>query len=434
LRYYLGLDSTDSIKGGCTTWTFSKIIDRIYELDGLVVFNDYPRLIRLNPNIPFKTRGNAALSISFDCSLAIDDLLEECKSVIIPDIEAFKVDEKQPGMILTTDNHKDERLYEQALQHMIELENVPGTSENFVLWPEKNQSHIGAYAALNSNLSNDFTYELIAYRQNNNFGEFRQINPENIVKLTSKYRTTFSSFDMDGNRELIAPSGPDPIFCGIRGENVMDLLLFYNELVIEEDIASWSIFKTNQGTNAHTSNTQCYLKEFSVISCHARVVSTPMTIQGGHVNIRVNVYGQTLNCMTFEPTKKLRNVARQLIPGDMVYIHGNVRNNQFGINIALEYFYITSLVPKILKKAPDCRCGKRMTSAGKFKGYKCKFCDFTTHLSDKVTIPRKIFVGQKAFASLSAQRHLTRPVKRIHLRNREEPTLKHYKDFRYVYE
>ena len=56
---WIGLDDTDSVEGGCTTWDFhllqSYIEDSGYEIKS-------PRLVRLWPFAPDRTRGNAALS------------------------------------------------------------------------------------------------------------------------------------------------------------------------------------------------------------------------------------------------------------------------------------------------------------------------------------------------------------------------------------
>ena len=53
---HIGLDDTDSPEGGCTTYIGARLVE---ELDALGVrFTDYPNLLRLNPNVPWKTRGN----------------------------------------------------------------------------------------------------------------------------------------------------------------------------------------------------------------------------------------------------------------------------------------------------------------------------------------------------------------------------------------
>jgi len=53
------MDDTDSTKGMCTTYLTSEIMAEFSEVDMI----GYPRLVRLNPNIPWKTRGNGAISL-----------------------------------------------------------------------------------------------------------------------------------------------------------------------------------------------------------------------------------------------------------------------------------------------------------------------------------------------------------------------------------
>jgi len=60
---HIGIDDTDSEKGGCTTYTatvlFQELSSRGFKP------SDFPWLVRLNPNIPWKTRGNGALAVHF---------------------------------------------------------------------------------------------------------------------------------------------------------------------------------------------------------------------------------------------------------------------------------------------------------------------------------------------------------------------------------
>ncbi|HLC25105.1 MAG TPA: DNA-binding protein, partial [Nitrosopumilaceae archaeon] len=58
---HIGFDDTDSKKGMCTTFLAYKIVE--YLKKEHVQFLDYPYLIRFNPNIPWKTRGNGAVAI-----------------------------------------------------------------------------------------------------------------------------------------------------------------------------------------------------------------------------------------------------------------------------------------------------------------------------------------------------------------------------------
>jgi len=52
---HIGFDDTDSISGKCTTNLAFKIVSKLTG-QPWVTFVDYPLLVRLNPNIPWKTR------------------------------------------------------------------------------------------------------------------------------------------------------------------------------------------------------------------------------------------------------------------------------------------------------------------------------------------------------------------------------------------
>ena len=59
---HIGIDDTDSLDGRCTAHLAYNIVRHILK-NRLGDFVDYPLLIRLNPNIPWKTRGNAAVCL-----------------------------------------------------------------------------------------------------------------------------------------------------------------------------------------------------------------------------------------------------------------------------------------------------------------------------------------------------------------------------------
>ena len=58
---HIGFDDTDSPKGMCTTYLAYRLVNLLKKEH--VDFLDYPNLIRFNPNIPWKTRGNGAVGI-----------------------------------------------------------------------------------------------------------------------------------------------------------------------------------------------------------------------------------------------------------------------------------------------------------------------------------------------------------------------------------
>ena len=59
---HIGFDDTDSINGRCTTH-LSYLISNMLIKKFQVEFIDFPLLIRLNPNVPLKTRGNGAVCL-----------------------------------------------------------------------------------------------------------------------------------------------------------------------------------------------------------------------------------------------------------------------------------------------------------------------------------------------------------------------------------
>ena len=81
---HIGIDDTDSVDGGCTTWVATEIIRELSEFDLI----GYPRLVRLNPNVPWKTRGNGAVSFTFGKGLGSKKKIGEFQGL---DIFSFDI-------------------------------------------------------------------------------------------------------------------------------------------------------------------------------------------------------------------------------------------------------------------------------------------------------------------------------------------------------
>ncbi|MCE7736928.1 MAG: DUF1743 domain-containing protein [Candidatus Heimdallarchaeota archaeon] len=414
---HLGLDSTDSPSGGCTTYTASKIIDALVEGDPNIDFIGFPKLIRLNPNIPIKTRGNAAIAFSINTSLKPDEVFDIAKQIVIADKETNVGEpDKKPGLVLKIGKLNQSDIYSHGLQEVLILDEIPISELVDLHYPENANGLIGALCAMYSDLSEDHTFELIAYRKENSLGTIRKINLEKLVFANNEFNTTFSSIDLKTKRELIAPSGPDPVFCGIRSNDTNELVPFLNSLEIEEELDSWTIFKSNQATNSHMNNTISEIFPFNVFSGELFILKKPEEFQGGHIKLVTRTGDLSIDCMAFEPTKELRDIARLLIPGDRIYAHGNVKQNKFGISISLEFFMVLHLADIVIRSPPKCNCGVTTKSAGKFKGYKCPSCKTLTMIPKISIMPRsnKLFLNQRVYAALSAQRHLTKPKSRLH--------------------
>src|SRR5256885_6027943 len=57
---WIGVDDTDSLRGMCTTFLATEIVR---DLTGDFDLIGYPRVVRLNADIPWKTRGNGAICL-----------------------------------------------------------------------------------------------------------------------------------------------------------------------------------------------------------------------------------------------------------------------------------------------------------------------------------------------------------------------------------
>jgi Predicted DNA-binding protein containing a Zn-ribbon domain len=101
---------------------------------------------------------------------------------------------------------------------------------------------------------------------------------------------------------------------------------------------------------------------------------------GGHMFFYIFDESGEIECGAYEPTKNFRKVVSKLIPGDIIRVFGGIgEQNTFNI----EKFQVIKL-NDVEYKNPICECGKRMTSAGKNKGFKCKKCGNRIDSDEKV--------------------------------------------------
>src|SRR3972149_9091833 len=93
----IGIDDTDSKEGMCTTYLAAVLIEK---LKGYGVINGFPLLVRLNQNIKYKTRGNAAIAIPFN--LKKEEDADDVKHSIIKAVEEMAVlseENTNPGVV-----------------------------------------------------------------------------------------------------------------------------------------------------------------------------------------------------------------------------------------------------------------------------------------------------------------------------------------------
>ena len=155
------------------------------------------------------------------------------------------------------------------------------------------------------------------------------------------------------------------------------------------------------------------MKQYSCYIIQGKVKNKPKIIEGGHMFFNLYDESGEIACGAYEPTKDFRKVVKKLLPEDIVKLYGGIgEHGTFNI----EKFQVIKLID-VEYKNPKCKCGKRMTSAGKNKGFKCKKCGNKISSNQKVpeTISRSLVEGKFYETPISARRHLAKPIVRMNL-------------------
>ncbi len=428
----IGIDDTDSYAGGCTTYVAYKIVKNIKKSYNLLP-KDYPHLVRLNPNVPYKTKGNGAVKLVYELSeLQKEEIVQKIVETVREN-SYLNYEGTDPAIALCF-NDVNEELYKFYLGALTTLV----TEELAIDLAEKNRVEIislkkgskkgvvGALAALGATFLDDYTYELLIYRVKENFGKKRRIDSESVKEMdVATYPFTFNNYDYERKRVLITPHGPDPVLAGIRGEDPSILLKAVSYLKIEEQIEGWMIFITNQGTDAHFTylqdkNLENSLKPFNVIKIFGKVSSVPSILPGGHVKFEVEANGKSVEVVCFKESGKLNNVVRKLRNGDEVLVSGGTREFNNKICVNLEKLEILKLVELKKARAPLCpNCNVRCKKKGKRQGYECEKCGFKCKEPEIVIEKRELSPGIY-LPDPASMRHLAKPLQRYGLQKHEK--------------
>ena len=420
---HLGLDDTDSPQNGCTTYLTALLVEKLEHLN--VKFVDYPSLIRLNPNVPWKTRGNGALCLRFEFD---EDFEAEIKKTVVdlvdthsninargtdPGIVFFPKSEI-PGALRTFARRAETDIV--TLKHAVSLITEFGAE---ALGYNTCRGIIGALAAIGETLESDHTFELIAYRSPENRGSKRAVDTASIFEMDRKTNPfTFNNVDTEKRRVVITPRGPDPLLFGIRGESAEIVKHAFSLVTILEPVERWMIFRTNQGTDMHFTSVQAlkHLKPHQSVITDGTVSRSPQIVPLRHVIFAIRDPTAEVDCAAYEPTGKLRKIAHELVVGDEVEVYGAVRKatGDRPLTLNLEKINVKSLAPKISYRNPPCPfCGRGTKSMGRGQGFRCKKCGAKLGAAQKVAVAEQRHVSTELhFASTRSQRHLTKPLRR----------------------
>jgi tRNA(Ile2)-agmatinylcytidine synthase len=324
MRCLVGLDDTDSSRGSCTTYIAYRIAS---DLGSTLRALPYPRLVRLNPNVPFKTRGNAAVCLPIETSsprLAYERICSKVSE--LSDVEWGA----NSGVVFLQDASKSRLLlplYKRALSGLVSPHSVRRLLAEVGAWSFElgnGMGVVGAASSLAFDEALDHTYELIAYRRPEACGTARALDADSVREMElATWPHTFNSYDHQKRKALIAPHGPDPVFLGIRGDSPRAVLDAYDRISLSEALLGHMVYLSNQHTDAHLQSPLEW-KAFSSGWAEG-TASSPSTGPGGHVYFTLWRSPDPIPCAVYEPTGDLRRAARLLSEGDRIKAYGGVR-------------------------------------------------------------------------------------------------------------
>lgn len=427
----IGLDDTDSrTRGMCTTYLAARVAEAIAETGGQVTRT---LLVRLNPAVEHKTRGNAALAIHTDlpATEAIDLAADRIDSLAV-DADA----RTSPGLVVADDGPEAvpdavTGLAARAMREQLSLATAVDVADEAGYehrgWAGASdvvgRGRIGALAAVGAwGAIDEWTYEHIAYREFNRCGSPREVDIGSVFAAADRgYPTVWDTVDHEEGQAVCVPNAPGPILYGIRGDD-RGAVARVADAIDGESVERSHCFVTNQGTDLHLqAGTLGSLHDGGAYRVDGVVTEPPATREGGHVfftlgsgatgsngNSGANAdTDATADCVAFEPTKRFRDRVRTLRTGDRLTVCGEYSDG----TIKLEKFAVRER-NRTEQVTPTCEgCGRRMESAGHGQGYRCRDCG--TSAPGKVTrqVDRELDAGWYEVPPC-ARRHIAKPLVR----------------------
>lgn len=419
---HIGFDDTDSPRGGCTTYIAALLVEKLEKLGAQFV--DYPNLVRLNPNVPWKTRGNGALCLRVSCAESLTPTVFETVADTVEENSDLGFKNTDPGIVFfrSAQIPKEIKAFtKKTIQGIVTMDQALELVRRFkaeALGFGTGYGIVGALAAVGEPLERDHTFEVIAYRTPENRGTRRRVDTQSIIEMDQKTApSTFNNVDPETNRVIITPRGPDPILYGIRGETPEMVIQAHQMIHTLEPVERWVTFRTNHGTDAHLKRVETIsqIRPYHPIIAEGTVVSAPKLVPRKHRVFSIQDESGKVDCAAYEPTGVLRKIARQLIVGDIVEAYGGVKpSTQHPITVNLEKLRILKLAQKLTPRNPECpKCGRRVSSMGRGQGLRCPCCGFRSADLQKIMVEQNRGVAKGLYlTSPRSQRHLTKPMSR----------------------
>jgi tRNA(Ile2)-agmatinylcytidine synthase len=403
----IGIDDTDSAtRGMCTTYLAAVVAERVSSFSEV---RDR-LLVRLNPDVEHKTRGNAALALHLDT-----DEPARVEETVVGAVEkhaVFDDDKTNPGVAFLRGEPSAAlaEYTESAVHGYVTPEKARRVAdENGVRvrgW-KNGRGIVGATAAVGASRAfDDWTYELLVYRGRDEWGDDRRVSWDSFFDAhRATYPRTWDTVDEETGEVVAVPATHGPVVYGLRG--TFGGVWEANARVDVEDAERVAVYRTNQGTDAHLVDAWASeTRDGGSYRVEGTVIEPPETREGGHVFFSIED-DERLRCAAFEPTGRFRDTVRALRKGDRVVVCGSRADG----TLKVEKLRVVSL-NRTRRVKPTC-CGRRMESAGRGQGYRCRSddCDRTADSLVEETVEREL---EERWYEVppSARRHLAKPLVR----------------------
>ncbi|MCL2032219.1 MAG: tRNA(Ile)(2)-agmatinylcytidine synthase [Methanomassiliicoccaceae archaeon] len=426
---YIAVDDTDSVSGNCTTFLATEMIS---ELCGDLDMIGYPRIVRLNPAVPWKTRGNGSLVMRFGRgrgekihagSVAGEDIFcfksaaayepDENRILerLIPLIERNSEPDSDPGLAVSR-KKPSQSMYWKGVRSILDKSAADDEIRRIGAFKYERgcgRGTIGAVCGM-AWRPRDSTYEILTYRPRERWGTERVFDSLSIRDVDLSIPSTFNSWEERARKVAMVPATPCPVMYGLRGDNVSDLMIG-KDMVRSEETERWMIFLTNQGTDDHIMRGQAELIPNRSYYVKGKVVKSGH-IAGGHVLTEIDTVNGRMTVGAYEPSKEFRYLFDNLSEGDVIGVMGELREEPRTLNA--EKVRVISVAERYEKISnPICAgCGRTMESLGRGKGYRCRKCHTSAQQPDLKKAVRWVREGWYE-PPTSARRHLSKPLKRM---------------------
>lgn len=428
---YVAVDDTDSTEGSCTTFLATEFIRELSDLD--LIGN--PRLVRLNPAVPWKTRGNGSLIMRFgkglgekrkigniggrdifcyDRASGWEPDMDGTLKRLIPLVDANHEDSADPGVVVSL-KKPSQSFYWGGVRTIMDRGDVENELRRIGAMKYElgcGRGIIGCTCGMAWRPS-DSTYELLTYRPRARWGTDRIFEPDTIREAEHEITSSFNSWEDRAGKVAMVPATHCPIMYGFRADDPDDLIRGLM-MIKTEPIDRWMIFLTNQGTDDHIIRDPPVLVPNQSYHIEGIVAKAADHIRGGHLFFDIDTKYGRLSCGVYEPSKEFRYVFDNLVVGDRIGVMGELREEPRTLNV--EKMQAISLAKDVRKSSnPVCPlCGRTMESVGKGQGFRCRKC--RTKASEPICYEnvRSIVPGWYE-PPTSSRRHLSKPLKRMGL-------------------